>query len=88
MEVESEMPVFSKDGKEIHSFRTVNRGTLLNDLPSKKASGKVFSFSGTVDFVVDAGLIEEVNEWYSWDFDNSKGTAKYHTLGGSKNETV
>jgi hypothetical protein len=86
MEVESEMPVSSRDGKQIHSFRTINKGTLVNDLPSKKASGKAFSFSGKVDFVVSNGLIEEVNEWYSWNFDNSRDEAEYHSLDGTKNE--
>lgn len=85
MEVQSEMPVTSKDGKELYSFRTINKGTLVNDLPSKRAFGKTFSFSGVVDFVVDGGLIEEVNEWYSWDFDNSKDVTEYHTLDDTKN---
>jgi len=64
------------------SLRTINRGTFLHDLPSKKASSKNFSFRGVVDLVIDeeSGLIEEVNEWYSWNFDNSKDVTEYHTL--------
>lgn len=83
MEVVNEMPAVSKDGKRVHSFRTTNKGTLLNDLPSKKASGKTFSFSGVVDLTINesTGLIELVNEWYSWNFDNSKDALEYHTLG-------
>jgi hypothetical protein len=64
------------------SIRTINRGTLLKDLPSKRASGKSFSFRGVVDFIIreEDGLIEEVNEWYSYNFDNSKDVTEYHTL--------
>jgi hypothetical protein len=83
MKVEREMPSTREDGKQVLSFRTINKGTLLNDLPSKKASGKKFSFSGVVVLTVDeSGLIEQVNEWYSWNFDNSKDVQEYHTLEG------
>jgi len=56
-----------KDGKgKAASLRTINRGTLEKDLPSKKASGKSFVFQGVVDFTVDDdGLIDSVNEWYT-----------------------
>lgn len=79
------MPASSKDGKQNCSFRIINKGTLIHDLPSKKASGKKFSFSGAVDLIIDgeSGLIEEVNEWYSWSFDNSKDVSEYHTLDDS-----
>lgn len=44
------------------SIRTINKGTMLNDLPSKKASGKKFIFRGVVDFKVNSeGLIELKN---------------------------
>ena len=70
------------DGKRRCSTRTINRGTFLHDLVSKKASGKNFSFRGVVDFVIDeeSGLIEEVNEWYSWKFDESTDVSEYDTL--------
>jgi hypothetical protein len=69
-------------GRRRCSIRTINRGTFLNDLPRKKASGKKFSFRGVVDFVIgeDNGLIEEVNEYYSWNFDNGIDVSEYHTL--------
>ncbi len=86
MEVEHLFTDLSKEGlpagKRRCSFRTINRGTFLYDLPNKKASGKYFSFRGSVDFVIDeeSGLIEEVNEWYSWNFHGSKDVSEYHTL--------
>jgi hypothetical protein len=69
-------------GRRKYSIRTINRGTFLKDLPSAKASGKTFSFRGVVDLVVreEDGLIEEVHEWYSSNFGNSKDVAEYHTL--------
>lgn len=63
------------------SIRTVNKGKLENDLPSKKASGKPFVFRGVVDFVVnDEGLIESLEEWYTWDFGEGKDVKDYHSL--------
>jgi len=69
-------------GKYRFSVRTVNSGTYLKDLPSKKAFGDKFSFRGVVDFVIDAeaGLIEEVDEWYSLNFDKATDVKNYHTL--------
>ena len=71
------------DGAESPTFsiRTINKGTFLNDLPSKKASGKKFVFRGVVDFKVNQeGLIENIEEWYSWDFGQGKDVAAFHTL--------
>jgi hypothetical protein len=71
------------NGTESMSFsiRTINKGTFLNDLPSKKASGKKFTFRGVVDFRVNReGLIENIEEWYSWDFGEGKDVADFHTL--------
>ena len=64
------------------STRTINRGTFEKDLPSKKASGKQFSFRGVVDFRVDdEGKIEYVEEWYTWDFGEGRDVKEYHFLG-------
>jgi hypothetical protein len=62
------------------SFRTINKGIFTNDLPNKRASGKTFEFRGVIDVVIEGGLIKELNEWYSWNFDNSKEVAQYHSL--------
>jgi hypothetical protein len=63
------------------SIRTINKGTLLNDLPSKRASGKKFIFRGVVDFKVNnEGLIENIEEWYTWDFGEGADVSGYHTL--------
>jgi hypothetical protein len=64
------------------SIRTINRGTFLVDLPSRKASGKKFTFSGVVDFIIDeeSGLIELLNEWYTSEFGSGKEIPEYHTL--------
>lgn len=63
------------------SVRTINRGTLLKDLPNKKASGKKFVFRGVVDFKVNGeGLIESVEEGYTWDFGEGRDVKDYHTL--------
>ena len=82
MEVESKLPATSKDGKRFCSFRTINKGTFLNDLVVKKASGEKFLFRGAVDLIIDeeTGLIETLNEWYSWKFENSTDVSGYHTL--------
>ena len=68
------------DGKTRVTLRTKNSGTLLHDLPSKKASGKPFSFAGVVDLVIDkkSGLIEKVDEWYSYKFDLASSEGDYH----------
>jgi hypothetical protein len=63
------------------SIRTINKGTSVNDLPSKKASGKKFVFRGVVDFQVNGeGLIKSVEEWYSWDFGEGKDVTEFHSL--------
>ena len=68
------------DGKTKFSFRTHNTGVFANDLPKRKASGKRFWFLGVVDFVVNEdGLIEQVNEWYSTDFDEVQSIEEYKT---------
>jgi len=67
------------------SVRTINRGTLLRDLPSKKASGKEFVFRGVVDFKVNGdGLIENIEEWYTWDFGEGRDVKDYHSLPAEK----
>ena len=63
------------------SIRTTNKGSFVNDLPSKKASGKKFVFRGVVDFQVNGeGLIKSVEEWYSWDFGEGKDVTEFHSL--------
>lgn len=63
------------------SVRTVNKGTFVKDLPIKKASGRKFIFRGVVDFRVNrAGLIETIEEWYSWDFGEGKDVTEFHSL--------
>jgi hypothetical protein len=64
-------PVQLGNGKAKVIFRTDNKGTLENDLPRKKATGKPFLFKGVVELVVDeaSGLIEELEEWYSGSFE-------------------
>jgi len=71
-----------KDGEgKAASIRTINRGTFEKDLPSKKASGKPFVFQGVVDFTVNGeGLIDSVNEWYTWDFGEGREVRDYHSL--------
>lgn len=63
------------------SFRTINKGTNRNDLPSYKASGKAFEFRGAIDMVIEGGLIKELNEWYTHTpFDKTKTVEQYHSL--------
>ena len=54
-------------------FRTDNKGTLLKDLPRKKATGNPFLFKGVVEVVVDkaTGLIHELDEWYCSNFERA-----------------
>lgn len=68
------------EGKYRCSFRTLNSGTFLHDLPSRKATGKKFSFQAVVDLIVreEDGLIEEVNEYYTSTFD--KDVSNFHSL--------
>ena len=56
-------------------------GTFVNDLPSKKASGKPWVFRACVDLVVNLndGLIEDVEEWYSYNFERSTSVSDYHS---------
>lgn len=71
----------SSSGEYNVSIRTINKGTLVKDLPTKKASGKPFSFRGSVDLLITAdGLIAEVNEYYSYGFHDGKDVTEYHTL--------
>lgn len=63
------------------SIRTTNKGTFVNDLPIKKASGHEFIFRGVVDFTVKQdGFIAGIEEWYTWDFGEGRDVANYHTL--------
>ena len=70
------------DGKVKIIFKTDNEGTLSNDLPRKKASGKPFLFKGVVEFVVDeaSGLIEEVEEWYCSNFESARNVEEDYNL--------
>jgi hypothetical protein len=63
-------------------FKTDNAGTLMNDLPRTKATGKPFLFKGIVEFVVDeaTGLIEEVEEWYCSNFQLAESVDKDYNL--------
>lgn len=85
MEVASFRPCERLDnGKHRASIRTINKGTFQGDLPTKRASGKKFVFSGVVDLVVRAedGLIEELQEWYSKEFDSLGSFDDYRTRAG------
>lgn len=63
------------------SFRTINKGTNRNDMPSYRAAGRTFEFRGVVDIVIEGGLIKELNEWYTHTpFDRTKAVEDYHSL--------
>lgn len=72
MTIDENRPMFwnasDLDGKVVHcSFRTINRGTFKEDLPTKKATGKTFVFIGVIDMVIERknGLITQLDEWYT-----------------------
>lgn len=69
------------DGRCRYSMRTKNTGTFVNDLPHKKASGKPWVFRACVDLVVNLkdGLIKDVEEWYSHNFERSTSVSDYHS---------
>jgi hypothetical protein len=73
-------PLVVGNGKVKVIFRTDNKGTFQEDLPSKKATGNAFLFKGVVEFVVDekTGLIEELDEWYSHFFERSMSPEDYN----------
>ena len=77
------------NGKVKVIFRTDNKGTLVNDLPRKKATGKPFLFEGVVEFVVDeaSGLIEELDEWYSYNFELAGSVKEDYNLKEDPNAT-
>ena len=83
MEIDEKVPVTAEplsDQRVRYSIRTHNKGTFVEDLPRRKASGKKFNFRGVVDLVVNGdGLIEEVEEWYCSNFDDSNGVGEYNT---------
>ncbi len=70
------------NGKVKVIFKTDNEGTLSNDLPRKKATGKEFLFKGVVEFIVDeeSGLIEEVEEWYCFNFELASSVEQHYNL--------
>ena len=65
------------------SFRTINTGTFVKDLPTKKASGAPFAFLGVVDLVINVhdGVIDDVNEWYPFNFELTKSVTDYNIRG-------
>jgi hypothetical protein len=67
------------------SFRTVNKGTYLKDLPRGKATGRRWGFSGVVDLVVEEGKIVRCDEWYDWSGRTEEGVAGAE-IGGDKEE--
>ena len=73
-------PLQLENGKVKVIFRTDNKGTLVNDLPRKKASGKPFFFRGVVEVVVEeaSGLIDELEEWYSHNFELAASLDDYN----------
>ena len=75
-------PIQLGNGKVKIIFKTDNEGTFKNDLPSKKATGKPFLFKGVVEFVVDeaSGLIDVVEEWYSYNFELAKSVEADYNL--------
>ncbi|GJC80304.1 hypothetical protein ColLi_03142 [Colletotrichum liriopes] len=66
-------------GKTRLVFKTKNTGTFTHDLPRVKASGKSFWFPGVIEFIVrdDDGLIETINEWYTFKFDGVTSVNDY-----------
>ena len=70
------------EGKVKFAFRTDNAGTLENDLPRKKATGKPFNFKGVVEFIVDeaSGLVEQVEEWYCSNFELARSVEEDYNL--------
>ena len=70
------------NGKVKVIFKTDNQGTLSNDLPRKKATGKEFLFKGLVEFIVDeeSGLIEVVEEWYCSNFELARSVEQDYNL--------
>lgn len=53
----------------------------MKDLPTKKASGAPFAFVGVVDLLINVqeGVIDEVEEWYGFNFERVKSVADYNT---------
>ena len=80
--------IMEMDGIERTSYgcaiRFTGRGTLEKDLPSRKASGKAFVMQGSVHFQISGegedARIEQLNEYYTRNFDDGKGIEQYHTL--------
>ncbi|KAJ4191689.1 hypothetical protein NW759_016672 [Fusarium solani] len=66
-------------GKTRLVFKTANKGTFVNDLPAIKATGEPFWFPGVVELIVrnEDGLIEEIDEWYTFKFDGVKSIDEY-----------
>ena len=63
------------------SIRYICRGKFVNDLPSMKATGKMFEFRGVVDFTVDEeGMIKRTDDFYSTGFGSSVPLEEYHSL--------
>ncbi|GKT83719.1 hypothetical protein Ct61P_01569 [Colletotrichum tofieldiae] len=67
------------EGKTRLVFKTKNTGTFTHDLPRVKASGRSFWFPGVIEFIVrdDDGLIETINEWYTFKFDGVTSVNDY-----------
>ena len=73
--------VDEKTGHGKCSIRTINKGTNKADLPTVKATGKAFEFTGVVDMVFDGGKIKELQEWYTQKpFGQAVGVEGYHTV--------
>lgn len=77
------------DGRKRYSIRTHNTGTFTGTFPRREPSGKKFYFRGVVDLVVGQdGLIDDVEEWYCFNFDATKGLHEFHFRSDDGRENI
>ena len=83
MQIATSMPSeVLPDGRTRYSIRTHNTGTFTGPFPRFATSGKKFYFLAVVDMVVNKdGLIDDVEEWYHTQFDDTKGAEEFQFRG-------
>ncbi|KAH8879967.1 hypothetical protein GQ53DRAFT_833693 [Thozetella sp. PMI_491] len=69
--------VDEQNGNGKCSFKMIEKGVFVRDLPAKKASGRSWEFSLSVDLVIENGLITKCDEWYRNSFDEGVAMEQY-----------
>ncbi|ORY59549.1 uncharacterized protein BCR38DRAFT_59088 [Pseudomassariella vexata] len=70
------------------SFRTVNKGVFVNDLPRRKATGMPFQYSGVVDLEVQNGLVTKADEWLRVPFEDSVSVEEYIVISDETRKKI